>query len=469
MLIDGAEVPSSWTGHDRVGLEALAIKWGRAKLYDKPKPSILTMTVIDPVGRWAASIAAAAPEIIVHTSSDVGLPEPVQLVHFRGVVESVTIEPVTLQHPTDGTPMAVWRAEITAVDPLAALAGARPAGPYWDTAAGAFGVWGNANMTVRFDHLRAAGMLALAPNVWQPPGDLVMGGHSSGTSLLDLLDAAYSTVAPFARAQYDPNDATAGLDMHGLPAGMVRPGGLAATAGLRLELHLEEWQMGTENINSTVIDAGLVEMPASQTVQAGAAESIDIVRHVYKNLATDAPADGFARSVSASKAVAGRASKTERTLEYSTDLMHGIGGAAPAVALLADLATLVGQMNGRMTPPTVRLSERRLRPAAPTFDAQLGAYWAALFVPATAPRAYYFPGNRYARLGTMPAGYQIIGGEIVFGPNGWHVDADLAPARFTSVPIKVGELVVAWSGPVLPYNRFDPTIRLADFQYITKH
>lgn len=487
--IGGVPVPCDEFGVEPpiLGLAGIVIDWGRTDLYAHTDPTTVTLELLDDDGRWSADTSRFGEvlEIVL----------PSGRVLFRGTITETSMTLTTISTTDDGNGRDVWKTTIDAVDVLADLdrdllkndapewgpiinppieekAGAVQAG--WNTVTGMVArAWGG-------------GMNRYAGGYTNPPSLSGMGSirvalytTDAVPTYLEMLYAQWRVV-PFVTVAYKPDtDRIAGIE----PAAVVN-----------LDIVLS-YSATTDTITIAAVTSGGGVAPI--TLDACRLEVTDVTLHStvqsaitqleiphqfmvfkYSNLLNNGYQFSFAdwrdntdQYPVASARIARTVSIPLNAIPTDTRTFPTLppGSLIPDIASPptgAPLTTVIGPrwvaaiqaVNGKMTPPETTYHVQDWPADTATENFLLTLY--------PQSRAVYLSGSATAGIPNAPAVVEIIGGQLTWDGDGWHIGSRYAPTAGTvrAATLTISTLV---TNPVPGFDDYDPAIRLLDLGMAT--
>jgi hypothetical protein len=477
VTMDDVPIPASWEdGAEQFALAKLSIKWGRDDLYGEPDPSKLTLRVMDLTGEWSTAPERTGATIIVYQD---------ERKVFRGEVDIITSKPARFPHPESHDLVDGWITTFSAVDPMAAMDKYVPLGPGVRPGSNNSQVivareyygpdhWPEAWGYDRIDDLKAdAGVTSIVPNIstgfiqkpdWETAGTLPTLWFQSkpfGESALTLIRQIYSLPGP-SHTNYDP-------ERHYLYRGQLAeasPLKLAFTAGM-LTL--------AGGDTTEVVPGGAFSIPERAPVESTFSRAISQIRlHGQRGVATATSVSGIT-SGSAKwdnpyemvRAVPNLATRSRNALDINTDCALWLNdaiyyGGERAARHVADVASRVSKINGRIGLPDLGLDLRREQVAAGLTEAQLDV----LLDVRDYPVSFYFTGFIYAGLKYVGPMFQLIGATLCYD-GGWYVEGmKFVPMAYDDA---TGIRFDNWLPNANPtFEQVDPDITFSDLGLVTQ-
>jgi hypothetical protein len=457
VTLGGAAVASGWDGTDLIAVDGISIRWGRARPYDDPDPSILTLTLLDRTGQFASDPDRIGQEVVVE------MIDPAT-VTFRGTITKPRARRVKVHNPSLNALEVVWLVTITATDPIAALGMAVFPGDAVDGWVEGAGGWSEVTPNQRLQKLYDAGASGLVAGfaplpdiVASPAVDRRVHGQAAkdARSALDLVQQVYRG-DPLAVAVYDPS------------AHSISIGRFAASSAVRLVV--------AGGVVKLDLPAGRV-VPASRvrsdsyTLESDVDQAIDAVQVSYYWYGKDPTLSTGEqkRTIYTEGFIEGRTARydarTRRVLKIATEFItfdpsEFVAGSRDAFnrfpAWLRDqVLAIVNKLNGQLTMPTLTFDAKRL-----PLPAELEAL---IYRPVQPNVPIYFSGSIFNGLEGVGPQFQIIGGTLTYR-NGWQHAVTVCATGPAADGLTLGALFGMSDAKL---TDLDPDISLADLGLVT--
>jgi hypothetical protein len=448
VTVNGMLISKTWGAVTVVSVDRLVFTWGRSNITDPTQPAELQAYFVDTLGTWASNPALFGSTVTVSTALGST---------FRGVVDGLSISPVSLINPTTGRPQDVFLVSLTAVDPLAALNKTTPAGP-GDT------VQPLANVAYGPQHFPLNSTVGVAswlqsvlgPFVdnfdWPPFPEpqlvikrLLM---SDKRTLSDFIAQVYS-IRSLAWLNYDSQDHR------------MKPGELAAWLHRRLSI-VNGFVAHRADFGYALAAETLEYAGSDRSLTLGLQTSFSDVVHEYSiSYGTTEQVNGQALGTRGYQpeatpfAVPDAPRRGLSTYSVNNDVAYADGNYPPSF-ITEFTAGLLSRLNYQLSPPPLRFDLEKTDYGSALETVLLGTHTVAFPI--------YIMGSELGALENFHPRFQIIGGTLTYS-GGWDLVPYLAPTQWNGLTSVT--LDAATSGMTATVGNFHPSFSLADLSSMT--
>lgn len=450
ITIDGQPIAESWAPGQAVALDGLSITFGNDSLFEVCDPARLKLEIIDPDGTWSATPQLINSEVII-TRDLVDGNGNVRL--FRGHIRNVKARPATVTDDT-GTAHDVWRATITAYDPLSLLDSDHTPGPAgWDTMVDLRWAIGYADWAISHIVERAVALGALSGVEALSSNRIFMPYEADDLpSLLEVLNDVYSTDG-FVCAVYDaPSNKAIHTKWPEWLDSAIGRWALTYTDGVITFT-------STQSLSTRVVlAADQLEVPDGITINSDTTYRIGQVaasHWVFFDRTENGKTRAHPKEMINIYTIPGGSTASQLKLDARWQLPNDdVGGSDPINE------AWVGRFNGRLNHPVIRIRPDR----NPSYwsEARLATVLRAR--PSTT-EAYFFAGSMLSQFPGGGPTWAIRGGTLTY-EQGWALDLQPIPwADLTVTAITIDDICKA---PAPTYANFDPDLCWVDFNQISQ-
>lgn len=459
VTINGQSIGADYSDSQPAVLTRVEHQWGRTSLYDPTEPGRLAIDVLDPSGEFIGSPALYQAPI---TMSLPGIG-----VTFNGTIDQVEIRPANWAHPQTGQRLTGWRARITAIDLIGALAKiTTPGVPYTVADTNAFhesqigpGYWKTNSWAVDINtriagagiDVTVTGPGGTGSNLWWRPA--IAGGDDLYTMIVRL----YARDNFPSAATYNPRTKT------------ITPIEPATPDGVKLTYVASVINTAPVSASSRSIPADTIRIDEDAAVESALSHNISSVR-VYEfsdqtgTVEFDPPGAtgaGWWGVIPTAQAVDYPIAGAQGFNQFDTraDIYYRAGQTDETPAqYVAKIVPIIQALNGRLYPPPLTFDLERF-----TYPVEAVTELMSAVLTRT---PWTFPGARYEELVGFGPFFQLIGAIAVYD-EGWEVQTVFAPARDTgsagTFPIN---MLVTTATPT--FNQYASYITLATLGTVTE-
>jgi hypothetical protein len=477
LFIDGAEVAASYAGSDDLAvLDDVQFNWGREGIWDFGEAGVLTCTLLDRTGRYAAGVSLSGLQLLFKWVGTT-----VTRNRFNGRVTGWSSERRLVQNPRTGLREPVWFVKITATSLMAGLAKRRLAGPSSEYSGlmpagdpeiftGGSSGWPYAYAQTRLNDMNANGMATLIENVQGVPGTSDKGNRPFQAALrwdetptaLEMINRIYA--AQLGRPDFNPERAGGGINfvkfLKASPMALGRVNGLVAVV-----------------VNGvTTVPANRVGVPNGISAESTVADGIDVVQlrgymHGYKSAGDTSSGTVKKEGQSTVQVPNGSPQRSNMLVaDYGMAFYKAPYTAASAYPWTAainahwselsdQLVALADAFRNKLRLPTLRYDSRRL-----PLDSE--ALTELVHRPNATDLPVYYPGSVFNPLPNAGPQYQVVGGVVRYQNKTWTHDVRLIPVQgTTSAPLTMQQL---FGRSTATLAQWSPDLQLGDLVNVTQ-